>query len=87
MTANATYDFLCKVPLFANLPEEDLRQICESTKDVYLEPEEILFREGDKGEHAYVVQEGEMEVLKASTGADVLRTLSVEKSLDKYGTM
>ena len=72
MSFNATYDFLCKVPLFENLPEADLLQICESTKDVYLEPEEILFREGDKGEHAYVVQEGEMEVLKASTGADVL---------------
>ncbi|NQW17421.1 MAG: cyclic nucleotide-binding domain-containing protein [Chloroflexi bacterium] len=72
MGVNATYEFLCKVPLFANLPEKDLLHICESTLDVFLEPEEVLFKEGDIGEHAYVVEEGEMEVLKTSTGADVL---------------
>ena len=69
---NETYEFLCKVPLFANLPEPDLLKICEATEDVYLAAGDILFEEGEPGYHAYVIREGEMEVLKTSTGADVL---------------
>ncbi len=69
---NETFKFLCKVPLFASLPEPDLRKICEATWDVDLVAGDILFKEGALGDNAYVVRRGEMDVLRSSTGSDVL---------------
>jgi CRP-like cAMP-binding protein len=71
-SGNETFDFLCKVPLFASLPEPDLLKICEATWDVDLEVGDILFNEGGPGDYAYVIRWGEMEVLKSATGSDVL---------------
>ena len=69
---NETFEFLCKVPLFASLPEPDLLKICEATWDVDLAAGDILFKEGAPGDNAYVVRRGEMDVLRSSTGSDVL---------------
>ena len=42
------YDFLRKVPLFAELPIEDLDRICEMVKEVHLPAGEELFAEGSR---------------------------------------
>ena len=53
---NDTFAFLCKVPLFSNLPEPDLLKICESTRDVDLTSGEILFGAvGDETRLEYTV--------------------------------
>src|SRR5215471_16250829 len=72
-------DFLRKVPLFAELPDADLRHLCSMIKEVNLAPGETLFAEGDPGEEAYVIAEGEIEIVKESSGRDVL--LAVHKTL------
>ena len=82
---NETFEFLCKVPLFASLPEPDLLTICEATWDVDLEAGDILFKEGEPGDNAYVIRRGEMEVLRSSTGSDVL--LAVLGSGEVIGEM
>ncbi len=57
-------DFLKKIPLFADLPDDDLEQLCRLVEDVSLELGEVLFEEGSEGDRAYVVKEGELEILK-----------------------
>ena len=37
-----------------------------------LKPRDILFREGDLGEHLYVVADGQLEILRAAGTADEL---------------
>jgi signal transduction histidine kinase/predicted CoA-binding protein len=76
-------DFLRKVPLFAELPDADLKHLCSMIKDVTLAPGEMLFAEGDPGEEAYVIAEGEIEIVKVSSGRDVL--LAVRTSGDVIG--
>lgn len=76
-------DFLRKVPLFAELPDADLQRLCSMIKEVGLAPGETLFAEGDPGEEAYVIAEGEIEIIKASSGREVL--LAVRASGDVIG--
>jgi signal transduction histidine kinase len=79
------YDFLRKIPLFAELPEADLRHLCGMVEEVRLSAGEELFPEGSTGDRAYVVKEGQLEVLKASSGRPVL--LSVADAGQVIGEM
>lgn len=79
------YDFLKKVPLFADLPDEDLERLCEMVTEVRLKAGEELFPEGSIGDRAFVIQEGEIEILKASGGRNVL--LAVRMAGDVIGEM
>jgi signal transduction histidine kinase/predicted CoA-binding protein len=76
-------DFLRKVPLFAELPDADLQRLCSLIKEVNLASGETLFAEGDPGEEAYVIAEGEIEIVKIASGRDVL--LAVRTSGDVIG--
>ncbi len=79
------FDFLQKVPLFADLPEEDLLEICKEVEEVSLPKGEQLFAEGDQGDKAYVIQEGELEVVVTSADREVL--LAVHGSGEVIGEM
>ncbi len=79
------YDFLRRVPLFASLPDHDLDRLCEMVTVEYLEPGEELFAEGSPGDKAYIIEEGEIEILKTSGGRSVL--LAVRKSGEVIGEM
>jgi signal transduction histidine kinase len=70
------FDFLRKVPLFADLPEADLRHLCGMVAEVRLTPGEELFSEGSPGDRAYVVTDGQLEIVKASSGREVLLTMA-----------
>ncbi len=65
-------EFLRKVPLFSELPDADLKRLCAMIKEVRLSAGETLFSEGEPGEEAYVIAEGELEILKISSGREVL---------------
>jgi serine phosphatase RsbU (regulator of sigma subunit) len=65
-------NLLARIPLFADLPETELENLVHSLKVVELKPRDILFREGDVGEHLYVVADGELEILRAAGTADEL---------------
>jgi signal transduction histidine kinase/predicted CoA-binding protein len=79
------YDFLKKVPLFASLPEHDLERLCELVTEVKLNTGDQLFAEGSPGDKAYIIEKGEIEILKKSGGKNVL--LAVRKSGDVIGEM
>ena len=65
-------NLLARIPLFADLPENELENLVHSLKVVELKPRDILFREGDVGEHLYVVADGQLEILRAAGTADEL---------------
>lgn len=77
--------FLAQVPLFADLPPDDISRLCERVRVVQLEHGEVLFSEGDTGDSAYVVEVGEVEIVKRSGNRDVL--LAVRKSGEVIGEM
>lgn len=79
------YDFLRKVPLFANLPEDDFERLCEMVTEVKLPAGEMLFTEGSQGDMAYVIKKGQVEILKSSAGRTVL--LAVRQAGDVIGEM
>ena len=79
------YEFLKKVPLFASMADHDLERLCEMVTEVYLKPGDQLFAEGSPGDKAYIIEEGEIEILKASGERNVL--LAVRKSGEVIGEM
>ena len=61
--SGAVMDLLRRVPLFANLQEED--KVCiEETEERQLAPGEMLFREGEQAKGFFVLLEGEISVSK-----------------------
>ena len=76
-------EFLRKVPLFADLPDGDLNTLCQDIEDPTLAPGKLLFAEGSPGDKAYVIQEGQLEVIKHSSGREVL--LSVRHAEEVIG--
>jgi len=58
--------------MFAELSEDDLDCLEEGAVVVTLEPGETLFNEGDDGDHAYVITDGEIEIVKITGEREVL---------------
>jgi signal transduction histidine kinase len=76
---------LRQVPLFAELSDDDLARICSVSVDVRLSPGEVLFREGERGDRAFLVTSGEVEVLKATGSREAL--LAVRSEGEVIGEM
>jgi signal transduction histidine kinase len=81
----SAFEFLKKVPMFADLPDEYLEELCRSVQEKHLDPGEILFTEGSLGNHAYVIREGQIEIYKTSEGREV--QLSVRQPGEVIGEM
>jgi len=77
------YEFLRKVPLFSGLPDEDMERLCQMVEEVTLAPGQELFAEGSIGDKAYVIEWGEVEIIKDSANRPVL--LAVRRSGDVIG--
>lgn len=60
-----TINLLGRIPFFTSLPAEELDRLMSELEVLNLASGEILFREGDPGEHLYVVLKGELEILMA----------------------
>ena len=65
-------EFMRNVPLFANLSDSDLLFIIQSIKLVRLAQGEELFAEGTTADYAYIIQEGELEIIKQVDGRPIL---------------
>jgi signal transduction histidine kinase len=78
-------DRLRTVPLFAEMTVTDLDRICDSVTEVNLRRGDALFAEGDAGDHAYVIVDGELEVIKASDRRETL--LAVRGAGEVIGEM
>lgn len=54
-----------QIPLFKNLPEQELDHLANTLRVRELPPETLLFSEGDVGDRFYTVIYGQVEVIKA----------------------
>jgi signal transduction histidine kinase len=68
-------DFLRRLQLFAGLPEADLDWLAEQAEPFSLEAGEVLIQEGEPGEAAFIVLEGELEIKKKSDVKDIFIAL------------
>lgn len=67
-------NLLARIPFFADIPPHELELLASALNAVNLKSGDIMFREGDLGEHLFVVSSGILEVL---TGLDTVDELVV----------
>lgn len=79
------YEFLKKIPLFAAMPDADFQRLCEIAEPVKLAAGDQLFAEGSPGKRAYVIMEGEIEIVKRSGNREVL--LAIRPAGEVIGEM
>jgi signal transduction histidine kinase len=76
---------LRKSPLFQGLSDEQLQQLVDMGEPVFLHAGDILIRQGDTGDSAYVLVKGEFEVQKQA-GQSLIR-IDVRNQGDVVGEM
>ncbi len=67
---------LADIAIFSALPREQLEALVASASTVTVAANDVLFSEGDTGDAAYIVEKGEVEVLRFSDGRQL--SLAVE---------
>jgi signal transduction histidine kinase len=65
-------EFLRKIPLFADLSDEDTNQICRSSRRLTVAAGTRVIEEGAPGDALYVVLAGEVEVSKNDSGREIV---------------
>jgi NTE family protein len=76
VVAQSVAEFLCKVPIFAELPEELLERLASIATNVSLARGEWLFREGEPADGVYIVRVGHLEIVQEQPEPVVLNTLT-----------
>jgi len=71
-------------PIFASLPETEIERLAAIMQAIIVPSDAVLFHEDEAGDCLYVVQKGELEVIKA-LGTDQERLLSVSTAGDVIG--
>jgi NTE family protein len=69
-------EFLRKVQIFAELPEELLERLASIATNVSLSRGEWLFREGEPADGVYIVRVGHLEIVQEQPEPAVLNTLT-----------
>jgi CRP/FNR family cyclic AMP-dependent transcriptional regulator len=69
-------DLLQRIPLFQNVEASKLKLLAFTSERVAFEAGHVLFNEGDMGDAAYIIMEGEAEVsVRSPAGPVVVATL------------
>jgi len=63
MSLNEEVDLLRRVPLFAKLEPSKLKLLAFTSERLTFQPGQSLFRQGDMGDAAYVIMDGQADVL------------------------
>jgi CRP/FNR family cyclic AMP-dependent transcriptional regulator len=72
MSLKEEVELLQRIPLFANIEPAKLKLLAFTSERVAYEPGNILMRQGDMGDAAYIIIEGSAEVLVNTPGGQVL---------------
>jgi CRP/FNR family transcriptional regulator len=59
-------DVLRKTPLFATLPDDDLRRVADLAVSRRFTKKDAVFREGDRADGFFIVASGKVKVFKLS---------------------
>lgn len=68
-------DFLRRLPLFSGLSEADLDWLFRHAQSVAVKSGEFLIEEGAPGDSAYIVLDGEFEIIKKSNNQEIVIAL------------
>jgi CRP-like cAMP-binding protein len=69
-------DLLQRIPLFQNIEASKLKLLAFTSERVAFEAGHVLFREGDMGDAAYIIMEGEADVaVNSPAGPIIVATL------------
>jgi phosphoserine phosphatase RsbU/P len=79
-------EILKGIPLFTALPGADLQYLADAFRERRHEPGTVLFYEGERGDAFYVVQEGQVAVIK-SLGTPDERSFGVRGPGEFFGEM
>ena len=63
MSLDDEVDVLRQIPLFANIEPAKLKLMCFASERLLFKAGEVLFRQGDAGDAAYLVLGGEAEII------------------------
>ncbi len=77
---------LANVPLFQSLPAGELADLAGTLRGVDLPAGQVLFYEGDAGDHFYLILEGQAEIIKA-LGQEGERRLALRGRGELFGEM
>ncbi len=72
MSLNDEVEALRSIPLFAKVEASKLKLLAFTSERLVFEPGEVLFHQGDRGDAAYVILDGEVEVIDESQAAAVV---------------
>jgi len=73
MSLESEVDALKKVPLFANIETSKLKLMAFASERLTFRPGQVLVKQGDQGDAAYIILEGEAEVvLSQDDGTEVV---------------
>lgn len=79
-------NLLANIPIFHDLPISELEHLQSTMQVRYLQPGEILFREGEIGRHFYVIADGQLEILMGAETPEEL-VLNVISTGEYLGEM
>ncbi|MFC2048766.1 cyclic nucleotide-binding domain-containing protein [Elusimicrobiota bacterium] len=69
------------IEMFKQFPEEELMKLSESIAVKNFKPGDVVFNEGDAGNHLYIIEKGEIEIKKSD------KILSIFSTGDIFGEM
>eukprot|EP00753_Platysulcus_tardus_P016257 PLAT5565.1.p1 GENE.PLAT5565.1~~PLAT5565.1.p1 ORF type:complete len:720 (-),score=419.53 PLAT5565.1:286-2445(-) len=61
-------EFLAKVPILRTLNKRQLAQMADAMEDDRFEEGQRIIRQGEAGDHFYIIEDGEVDVLKREEG-------------------
>ena len=71
MSLNEEVDLLKKIPLFAKIEPSKLKLLAFTSEHLTFHPGELLCRQGDPGDTAYIILDGEADVLVDTPGGQI----------------
>lgn len=71
MSLNDEVDLLKKIPLFAKIESSKLKLLAFTSERLNFQPGELLCRQGDPGDVAYIILDGEADVLVNTPGGEI----------------
>ncbi|MDF1520161.1 MAG: SpoIIE family protein phosphatase [Brevefilum sp.] len=66
-------DVIREIPLFKNLPDDDLGSLAAASYECIFQPGEVLLREGFRNDYFFILLDGDVEIIKSLGTSDERR--------------
>ena len=88
MDIQAEADLLRKIPVFSKLEPSKLKLLAFTSQSLIFEDTELLFRVGESADSAYVIVEGEVEIVSETESGDfVVGVLGQNEIVGELGVL